>query len=337
MLESEVRIMTKLQTCKRIFHIDTPKLLYSGTRPLVIVMEKVGSTLLDLMPAMAAMSLKTVCMIGLQTISALQEIHECGVVHRDIKPDNIAVSLDSTSPELYFIDLGLSTEILINHTHVNYSENCAFQGTPYFCSENALRGIRVTRRDDVESLGYVLLFLHVGVLPWMGVKFGSREDVVEMLEVRSQISLKKLCKDAHPIFESYLSYCKSLSFAEKPDYSRLRSLFQSLLDHLPLDWQYDWLKPRPPPTAVARQRRGSLHSNSLQKNLQGLALDGVPSPGVKIQELRRRSLIDISTDVSEELFEELPKTPLRGTVLDGTRLRRFSQCYKLRGSEESQG
>lgn len=202
-------------------------------------MEQVGKCLLDLRIGLKRFSLKTVLMVAIRTVTALEDLHSCGYIHHDIKPDNIAVAMQESSPRIYLIDLGLSVPFCINGSHYAYSEENEFQGTPFFCSQSTLKGIKASRRDDMEALGYVLIYLLTGKLPWIS---GPRRSMRDISQIRDRIALKEVCAEVDYEFETYLSICKSLRFDEKPNYHLFRQLFSSLAKrkNLVLDWKYDW-------------------------------------------------------------------------------------------------
>lgn len=273
-------------------------------------MERVGKTLLQLYTEAKTMSIKSVLMIGIQVLTALEEIHIQGIVHNDLKPDNIATGLRTNTGELYLLDFGLSSEWMHRNIPMQYREAWEFQGSPFFASENTLRGIRPSRRDDLESLGYILLFFQMGTLPWLDVRFAGPKDLPTMLKARSRSA--SFLQVAHPLFSAYFACVKDLAFHENPNYLFLRSLFERALEQeaLSCDWVYDWSQPEV-------QKPPKVHSNSLSRNMSLLSSNNSnPSPGAKINRLRRNSDLCLGN----------PSTPTHAPALDGTRLRRFSQC-----------
>lgn len=173
--------------------------------------------------------------MALQLITALEALHECGYLHSDIKPDNTAIGLENKSDTVYLIDLGLATRYLTDEEqHKGLQLEEKFQGNPYWSSINTLRGLTPSRRDDLESLGYMLLFFQGHHLPWLSVKkksFEARKKKVR--EKKEETNLEQLCEGG---VLHYLQYVKRLKFEEKPDYAYLRSLFLS-----PESPSLDWL------------------------------------------------------------------------------------------------
>ena len=247
LLEKEAGILRDLKHCKAV-----PRLLAASSTHRYLVMKRVGKTLLELRTTLGGLSLQTLCLIGTRCISALEEIHSCGYVHRDIKPDNLTASPNKSSSRLYLIDFGLSTKYVSKGLHVKYSETEGFQGSPFFCSLNTLRGVKCTRRDDVEAVGYVLLYLKKGALPWMG---RGECTVNELMRIRERITVRQLCEGENPMFVEYFRYCQGLKFEERPNYAYLRSLVSQIAKGLSLDLTYvpEWS------SSKSKRRRSACH------------------------------------------------------------------------------
>lgn len=225
LLKKEAAVMRDLKRCKAV-----PRLLAFSPNHQYIVMKRVGKTLFKLRETLGSFSLQTICLVGTRCISALEEVHTCGYVHRDIKPDNITASLSPSSARLYLIDFGLSSKYISKGVHVKYSETEKFQGAPYFCTLNSLKGVKSTRRDDMEAVGFMLLYLKKGNLPWM-----QEPNVSRIEKARERVSLEQLCAGEHPVFSEYLQYCQGLRFEEKPSYDYLRNLLQQTARRLDID------------------------------------------------------------------------------------------------------
>ena len=260
-----------------------PKLLERRARFLAI--EQVGRSLLDLRLDLKGFSLKTVLMIAIKTLTALEDLHSCGYVHHDIKPDNLAIAMQAANPRVYLIDLGLSMPFCSEHLHCAYSEGNEFQGTPFFCSLNTLNGIRASRRDDAEALGYVLVYLLTGKLPWVS---GPRRSMRDIRQVRSRIGLQEVCAGVDLEFQTYLEACQSLRFDEKPNYSLFRQLFSSLAKrkNIIIDWKYDWSPAFPAKIESSCKLSSSEHTTKrsahkhLSANMKELDLETlIPHPG----------------------------------------------------------
>lgn len=150
-------------------------------------------------------SLPLVHKLGIQMIQLLQTIHDKGLIHRDIKPDNF---LFSCKQDLYLIDFGFCKSYLQGDgTHIPMKQTCSIVGSVNYASISAHRRIHAGRRDDVESVGYVLMYLMMPALPW-------EHDVDE----------KDIVRKKETAATPFLSYARSLGFEERPDYEYLKRL-----------------------------------------------------------------------------------------------------------------
>jgi serine/threonine protein kinase len=160
-------------------------------------------------------SLSDIFLIGKKMIERIEFIHFKGIIHRDIKPDNFLIK----DEELYLIDFGLCKKWQNKiGKHIEEKIGKTPLGTPNFISINVHNGIEPSRRDDLESIGYILLFLILKEdLPWS--KCISLQNIIEK---KIRILDNKL-----PVFlKNYLNYCRNLSFSENPDYLYLKEILQ---------------------------------------------------------------------------------------------------------------
>jgi len=215
----------------------------------ILVMELLGKSLETLFQENnCKFSLKTVCMLAEQMISRLEYIHKKLILHRDIKPDNFTLGLGKQSHIIYLIDFGLSKKYRSskgNHEHIKYSENKRLIGTARYASINALRGCEQGRRDDMEALGYVLMYFLRGNLPWQGLKIKKGDDRYKKIyETKKNITPEELCAGHPKQFCEYIKYSKSLSFEEEPDYNYLKKLILDVMTErgYTLDYIYDWVQ-----------------------------------------------------------------------------------------------
>ena len=134
-----------------------------------LVMELLGHSLEDLFQYCGRkLTLKTVCMIADQMISRLESMHNNNFIHRDMKPDNFLMGTKNKQGVVYMIDFGLSKRYRDPKTgsHIPYRDGKSLTGTARYASVNTHIGIEQSRRDDLESVGYILLYLLKGNLPW---------------------------------------------------------------------------------------------------------------------------------------------------------------------------
>ena len=186
-------------------------------------------------------SKKTFINIALQMISRIEYIHTFGFIHCDIKPDNFVLDLSSQddnqskdkekdNPVVYLIDYGLAEPYINLKTkkHKQLKEKQGLKGTIEFCSINSHMGLSLSRRDDLESLAYCLIFLYLGKLPWSsrGSNGKSRENVLN-----SKIefcSIGKGLNIIHQNFGKILDYVTKLQFEERPNYKYLKDLIKGI-------------------------------------------------------------------------------------------------------------
>ncbi|UJR22562.1 hypothetical protein I4U23_025609 [Adineta vaga] len=211
----------------------------------VLVMDLLGPSLEDLFNFCSRkFSLKTVLLLADQMVSRIDFIHSKNFIHRDIKPDNFLMGLGRKGNLVYIIDFGLAKKYrdARTHQHIPYRENKNLTGTARYASINTHLGIEQSRRDDMESLGYVLMYFNRGSLPWQGLKAATKRQKYERIsEKKMSTPIEELCK-GFPEFTTYLSYCRSLRFDDKPDYSYLRQLFRNLFHRqgFTYDYVFDW-------------------------------------------------------------------------------------------------
>jgi len=202
--------------------------------------------------------MKTVLMLADQMIGRIEYVHNKNFIHRDIKPDNFLMGIGRHCNKLFLIDFGLAKKYRDNRTrqHIPYREDKNLTGTARYASINAHLGIEQSRRDDMESLGYVLMYFNRGALPWQGLKAATKKQKYEKIsEKKMSTPVEVLCKGFPAEFAMYLNYCRGLRFEEGPDYMYLRQLFRILfrtLNHQ-YDYTFDWtmLKQKAAQTAAA--------------------------------------------------------------------------------------
>ena len=214
----------------------------------LLVEELLGRSLEDLFNSCnKKFSLKTVCVLGIEMIKRIQFVHSKYHLHRDIKPDNFMTGRGANEDKIYIIDFGLAKKYYSTskHQHIKFCEGKHLIGTARYCGRNAHRGYEQGRRDDIESIGYVLMYFLVGMLPWQGLKLKRQEDQFEKIaQKKYNTSFEELTEGQPEEFLKYFKHCDELQFEEQPDYEYLISLFQSMIDKYCDDcfYDFDWQK-----------------------------------------------------------------------------------------------
>jgi len=226
-----------------------PRLMHTGTLQdyYVMVMELLGPSLQDLFEEHhQRLDMRTVACIACESIAILQNIHDRGYVHCDVKPENFVLGREgfkpreripsgSTGPKsqrkrLYLVDLGLAQRWRDSRTefHKDYNQQPdVFRGTVRYASVHAHLGRQAARRDDMESLGYTLVFLQAGHLPWQGAYQGENKSYY-VCKKKMETPSKQLAKGLPEAFQKYFDHVINLRFDEMPNYDYLRSLFLPL-------------------------------------------------------------------------------------------------------------
>lgn len=252
-MSKQPRLLYEAKVCKSLVgRPGFPQLRYCGfeSRTKVLVMGLLGPSLEHLRVACGgSLSFKTVLMLGDQLVDRLDVFHSEGYVHRDIAPQNVLLGRGKDEGVVHLIDYGLCKRFKDpeKQKHIEYRDGKLIKGTMWFASLNALRGRELSRRDDLEAVGYVLLYLLRGSLPWQDPPptFTKRAAFEAMARARAATSVQEMCADLeHGARElgEYLTYCKGLGFKDCPDYGYLRRIFTEAMarEGYLYDHEFDW-------------------------------------------------------------------------------------------------
>ena len=270
-LQHEARVYMSL--ARGGVNVGIPKVRWVGTEGdfNVLVMELVGPSLSDLMEYCSGRFDSKTCMIlAHQAISRLQYVHACGYLHRDLKPDNLAMGLGKRSHHLYLIDFGLAKKYRDNNGHIPFRDGKSLTGTARYVSIATHKGQQQSRRDDLESLAHVLIFIGKANLPWQSVQCRNKQerfDKIMAMKIATPPSV--LCTRLPPAFAKLLTYSRALKFEEEPHYEQCRQFFEADMSEKGYEFDYGYMW-------VADNCRDTLSHSRLSSVKEGSSISGAP-------------------------------------------------------------
>ena len=275
----------------------------------IMIMELLGKSLEVLMKETEGkkFSLKTIALLGQEIIPIFKFIHDKNIIHRDVKPDNISVGYDDPC-EIYFLDFGLAKKYRSSKTlkHNPMVKHSKLTGTARYASINALAGLEQSRRDDLESFGYVLAYFFRGSLPWMGIHAKNKDDKYsKILNIKKNLETENLLHNSPKELCDYLNYCKQLNYEQEPDYNYLIGLFKSIIFKVlkeSIDYKYDWV------TELQAQN----HLKSIGKSLETLESSNIITTTDDVHEdkndfvnIEKEDIINLNNDEKIDHYEEI--------------------------------
>jgi len=218
--------------------VGLPKMHWYGTDAgyNIMAMDLLGPSLEVMLDrSNRSMSLETVVALGAQMLGCLEFIHCKDFIHRDLKPNNFCLGHGDKSKQAFCIDFGLAkryrSPASLGHAHIPFRGSLPFVGTVRYASVGAQLGEEQSRRDDLQALGYVFLYLLKGSLPWQGLAGTTNKDARRqmILEMKQALSSDDICAGVPVEFADYMDYVQELGFEKTPDYEHLRGLLQEAL------------------------------------------------------------------------------------------------------------
>ena len=251
-LEYEARVYERMSG-----KIGIPRVYYFGREGphYILVMDRLGANLEDLFNRCnRRFSMQTTLLLADKMLSVLERVHAEGFIHRDLKPDNFLVGFPSNSGIsddaadkllIYLVDFGLS-KCFWNpdtDTHIPYRTGKSLTGTPRYASIRNHKGCEQSRRDDLESIGYILVYFVKGGLPWQNMAGVTKKARYKKMMETKENAFPDLVEGLPSEFKMYFKTIFSLEFTGTPKYKKLRDLFRAVYNRLEYSLEsahYDW-------------------------------------------------------------------------------------------------
>lgn len=211
-----------------------------------IVMEKLGENLRECLNSCGGkFTLQTTVLIADQILQRIEYLHSKGIMHRDIKPSNFMFGIGRKIHHVYLIDFGLSKAYWNGGNfgkgkHISAKTGYKVGGTPRYLSINGHKGKEQSRRDDLESLGYMFIHFLKGKLPWCELDSKEPDYFQRLATMKKDACPEQLCQGAPPTFAEYLTYSRNLVFKQRPNYDKLLDLLRSCRLPGTRDHDYEW-------------------------------------------------------------------------------------------------
>lgn len=191
-------------------------------------------------------SLKTVLKLGENMVDIIEYIHSKGLIHRDIKPENFVFD-DGCHKfrRIYVVDFGLAKLYRNPNTfwHIPCCTGKSLTGTARYASLNCHLGLEQSRRDDLESMAYCLIYFSKGKLPWQGVPGANKQEkFAKIRKIKETMPINQICEGINPVFSKILYYIRNLNFDELPSYLYIKTALKRafIKENLIDDGLYDW-------------------------------------------------------------------------------------------------
>lgn len=186
---------------------------------------------------------KDILMIGIQILQQLNYLHRNNLIHQDIKPDNFI--FDKSTNKFKLIDFGLCKRYIKDNKHIKFEKNKSRCGTIRFMSINCHNKYVLSRRDDLISLSYSLIYLNLKTIPWKNIKLQNKEDIHKKVRDIKK-DFEKNIREFNIISPIYLlyKYSSNLKFNSNPDFNFLIKGFYNYLkiNGMNYDGKWNWLK-----------------------------------------------------------------------------------------------
>lgn len=230
--------------------VSIPSIYYFGIHNdyNVLVMQQLGKPLTYWFTFVHYFGLETVFTLAIQLLDTIEHVHSRGLLHLDIKPGNIMTGDNgSNERKVFLIDYGAAAYYInkVTGNHMDPQSNQGrFRGSIVYAPWRAQYEQTLSIRDDLEGLGYTLVHLSTGSLPWIGMKKNGKIDKKGIAHAKKTLTEDSLCEGLAPPFRQFMTYVSKLGFSEDPDYSHLRGLFRAESDrqNFKREGMFQWLQ-----------------------------------------------------------------------------------------------
>ena len=250
----------------------------------ILVEELLGESIKTIFNKIKKFNIKDTCMFAIQALERIEYIHSKNYLHRDIKPGNFLVGNPDKS-QIYLIDFGIAKKFRSSKTGKlqRYKKRNKLYGTVTFLSLNALNGEEITRKDELESLGLLFIYLYKGFLPWSKLKFKNSIEAVKSIKlIRQKTSLEELCSSMPREMFEYMDYINKLNFENEPNYTFLKSLFFVVLRKIgeDNDLMFSWVDKNITPNRIKSISKSKSKSKSRQKLYNNILLSNLKKENI---------------------------------------------------------
>ena len=221
-LKNETKIYNLL---KGSIGIPTVKWFGKDNECYYMVLDLLGLSLQEIIQNTGKLSLILVLKIGIKILNILNTLHNKGFIHRDVKPHNFLLNKDMN--QIFLVDFGFCKNYIINNEHRPMKNTYNMVGSKNYASINSHKCIELSRRDDLESLGYILLFLHNGFLEWNHI---NNEE--EILTIKENIIYKTRDINYPDVLLEFIKHVRFIKYNEQPNYYFIMDMFTEKLHKL---------------------------------------------------------------------------------------------------------
>ncbi|OMJ85458.1 hypothetical protein SteCoe_13218 [Stentor coeruleus] len=299
-LKKEYKILRKLSQLKSFMRVYEYGILEDFD---FMVMELLGKNL-EYKNNDSFLSLQSISAIGIEILNRIEAMHNANIIHRDVKPSQFLLSNDKTN--IYLVDYGMAGYYRVNNAHKAFKTRCRFRGSVTFASINNHMGFKQSRRDDLESLCYSLLYLIKGDLPWKpdpNIQGFKKWKIV--LNQKVNVNHDKLFQNIPLEFENLLMYTRRLLYDQAPNYNYMRSLLSKFATAEKNCMNFDWF--------LYPERFNNVKSFVISEG--GKSFLHIKNDGAEFVSKRREAKIDIkifrkksqSLEFSEAIINSLSK------------------------------